>query len=184
MVIAVILLWSPAPVTSFAFEQRAPSGRPISWPSCATIGYHLDLHHAPANTAGVLSGAFTTLHEVTGLRFVADAAGPVALAWMGPSEMFGRTGVNAVTRDHVNQGYQIDGASIRFNTALATIFATHPAFARNLVLHELGHVLGLASVKDPTQVMNEWLAPNTTVSEYGRGDLNGLHKLYSKACHL
>jgi hypothetical protein len=181
--IVVILLWSPAPVEAFAFEERAPSGRPISWPFCATIRYHLDLDHAPLNTVRVLSGALTTLHQATGLRFVADPHGSTTLAWVGPRELFGRTGVNAVTQDHINQGYQIDGASIRFNTSLATTFATHSTFARNLVLHELGHVLGLASVNNPSQIMNEWLAPNSTVSEYGRGDLSGLHELYPKACH-
>jgi len=55
---------------------------------------------------------------------------------------------------------------------------THPEFAENLVLHELGHVLGLADVDNTGEVMNNWLDTGTRISTYQAGDRAGLRVLY------
>lgn len=46
-----------------------------------------------------------------------------------------------------------------------------------VLLHELGHILGLAHVKDPNQVMYSGPAPNPSLRGYGQGDLAGLQQL-------
>jgi hypothetical protein len=51
--------------------------------------------------------------------------------------------------------------------------------ARAIVLHELGHLLGLAHVQDGAELMNE---ENFGLLEYGKGDLNGLAKLGAIPC--
>lgn len=51
---------------------------------------------------------------------------------------------------------------------------------RAVIMHELGHVIGLDHVEDPTQIMNS-LAGDVT--EWGPGDLRGLHALATGECH-
>jgi hypothetical protein len=51
---------------------------------------------------------------------------------------------------------------------------------RALILHELGHLVGLAHVNDPSQLMQQYL--DDGVTEYRDGDLRGLHRLGSGHC--
>lgn len=51
--------------------------------------------------------------------------------------------------------------------------------ARAIVLHEFGHLLGLAHVNDGAELMNE---ENFGLLEFGKGDLNGLAKLGAIPC--
>ncbi len=46
-------------------------------------------------------------------------------------------------------------------------------------MHELGHVLGLAHVEDPTQLMSP---TNNGQVTYADGDLTGLAKLGAGSC--
>lgn len=51
--------------------------------------------------------------------------------------------------------------------------------ARAVVMHELGHLVGLDHVANPAQVM---VAENGVATEFGKGDLAGLAKLGSGGC--
>jgi hypothetical protein len=53
------------------------------------------------------------------------------------------------------------------------------AAARAIVLHELGHVVGLAHVDDPTQLMNE---RNEGVVDFASGDMAGLAAVGQGEC--
>jgi predicted Zn-dependent protease len=53
------------------------------------------------------------------------------------------------------------------------------AVARAIVLHELGHALGLAHVSDPAQLM---YPTQSGVWDFAAGDLAGLAQLSSGAC--
>jgi hypothetical protein len=50
-----------------------------------------------------------------------------------------------------------------------------------VILHELGHLVGLAHVKDPSQVMYR---ESTSVHRYQAGDLRGLHQLGKGHCFV
>ncbi len=54
-----------------------------------------------------------------------------------------------------------------------------PLLVRAVIMHELGHVVGLDHVDDPKQLMN---AENTGVTEFADGDRAGLAVLGSGAC--
>jgi len=87
--------------------------------------------------------------------------------------------VNGVTQPDVDAGRDFFiGALVLFNESEDCAWMTHPEFAENLVLHELGHVLGLADVDNTGEVMNNWLDTGTRISTYQAGDRAGLRVLY------
>jgi hypothetical protein len=47
----------------------------------------------------------------------------------------------------------------------------------SVLLHELGHIMGLDHVKDPDQLMYSGRHPNFRVRDFGAGDLEGLRRL-------
>ena len=47
----------------------------------------------------------------------------------------------------------------------------------SVLLHELGHIMGLDHVKDPDQLMYSGRHPNFRVRDFGSGDLEGLRRL-------
>jgi matrixin len=47
----------------------------------------------------------------------------------------------------------------------------------SVLLHELGHIMGLDHVKDPNQLMYSGRHPNFSVRVFGPGDLEGLRRL-------
>lgn len=47
----------------------------------------------------------------------------------------------------------------------------------SVLLHELGHIMGLDHVRDPDQLMYSGRHPNFSVRTYGPGDLEGLRRL-------
>jgi hypothetical protein len=46
-----------------------------------------------------------------------------------------------------------------------------------VLLHELGHIMGLDHVRDPDQLMYSGRYPNFGLNHFGRGDLEGLRRL-------
>jgi matrixin len=46
-----------------------------------------------------------------------------------------------------------------------------------VLLHELGHIMGLDHVRDPNQLMYSGRHPNVGIRDYGTGDLEGLRRL-------
>ncbi len=187
--------------SSYAFESTyGPSAQPTRWAACSTISYRVNLANAPHNALTVLATQLARTRAVTGLDFVYagssaataaelnvyDASGalaPVVFAWEPSGQLLGATNVNAVTVPIVDATHaHYTSAVVLFNADMNAAFVADPTFAANLVLHEVGHVLGLADVNDAAQVMNTTLAPNTTVGAYGVGDLAGLGRLYSANC--
>jgi hypothetical protein len=51
----------------------------------------------------------------------------------------------------------------------------------SVLLHELGHIMGLDHVRDPNQLMYSGRHPNVTLHDYGTGDLEGLRRLGADA---
>lgn len=54
-----------------------------------------------------------------------------------------------------------------------------PQSVQAIILHEVGHLLGLAHVNDPTQLM---YARGSLATDYALGDLAGLGRLGATTC--
>ena len=180
---------------AFAFESSAVgTSSPTRWPACSTIRYVVNLRKAPSNAAAVLARATRIVHSTTGLAFVAvgttvqtnfanydgsGAVAPVVFAWLGPDELLGATNVNAITVPIVNATRtRYTSGVVLFNDDTNQAFLKNSAFATNLILHEMGHVLGLTDVNNTGEVMNDWLGTGTKITTYQKGDLAGLRVLY------
>lgn len=121
-----------------------------------------------------------------------DRWAPVLIAWETSAEeprftnkpvgtnIMGLGGSEAVSIG--NSGYTYVSGQLELNgPALETMIGRNgPAQAQGVIEHELGHVVGLDHVQDPTQLMN----PSDTagVTTYQAGDLNGLAILGQGAC--
>ena len=183
----------------YAFESTAIGSAALTrWPACATVEYSIDLRNAPRNAVAVVARDTRIVQRATGLKFrriaagapvnfrTYDATGQVAtviFAWVGASKLLGQMNVNAVTVPIVDptRTRYVSGV-VLFNNDMNSAFQTDPTFANNLVLHELGHVLGLADVDNATEIMNYYLQPDTSVGSYASGDKAGLRKLYPPDC--
>ena len=130
-------------------------------------------------------------------RYGADWA-PVLIAWSNPDvvpdlagAVAGQAGSSSysVTRSAANgavskqsAGY-VTGIIMLDGPQIAEIIAEAPdgpLAAQSVVQHEAGHLVGLDHVDDPSQLMYPESNPETT--EFGDGDLRGLHELGLGPC--
>jgi hypothetical protein len=83
--------------------------------------------------------------------------------------------VGATPFTYVSGQLELNGPGLQ-----SMIIRDGPAQARGVIEHELGHVVGLDHVQDPTQLMN----PSDTigVTSYEAGDLTGLSLLGQGRC--
>ena len=187
---------------SYAFEHIQPgtADMPVTYSSCAPLHYVVNVDGAPSNDpkASFVFSAVKRASAASGLKFVYD--GPtteVASAWNT------RGGPILITFAHEadfpalaggvdgfgGSSRTLEGHPLRYLTG--RIVLEQEAFEeiggraggrsqqRAVVLHELGHVLGLAHVDDRHEVMYE---KGVRISDYGPGDLKGLKILGSGPC--
>jgi hypothetical protein len=197
------------PSPSYAVFDKNPDGQPVAYDPCRPIHYVVRPDGAPEDGAALLLAAVNRVSQGTGLQFVNDGASdeeprpkrqpyqpdrygnrwaPVLIAWQSAqdnpdlaSDIAGEAGsvmIGTAGRPSVYVSGQVvlDGAQI------AQIL-THPggqAEVRGILLHELGHVVGLDHVQDPSQIM--YPTSQAGVDDYAAGDLTGLAALGQGPC--
>lgn len=182
---------------SYRFLGTQDDGTPVAFPSCRTIEYVVRRDHEPDGGAQVLAAAIDEVSRVTGLRFAevgpddSSAASspfaPVEVLWQTPTQnpalagdVAGQAGPVQVSAPghpavYVTGAVQLDGP--QFGTLLGQRNGVAPA--RAVVLHELGHLVGLDHVDDPSQLMH----PTANgLRGYAEGDLAGLAQLGRGPC--
>ncbi len=211
-VLALVALvpWSDGtPV--YAFLDRRYDGEPFRWEPCRPIHYEVNLTHAPVTALADVTEAVVRVSRGSGIRFVFDGptdrtpeeqqasdyrdpqsldVRPVLIAWL-PSASFGEY---ADPEQTLGIGYAVPASGNEFwvyETGLVVINADaplHPGFTDPyalgpVLMHELGHVLGLGHVADGGQIMwsadepGSELFPVANVTDWGEGDLAGLEKV-------
>jgi hypothetical protein len=194
----------------YAFLTSHADGTPVTWDACRPVHYVVRPTGEPEGGRALLRWAFAELAKASGLQFVEDGAtteapdgqrpaflsgrygdrwAPVLVAWASPSESamvsdstLGRAGPIPFGLDSRDDQRYVSGLAVFNAPALAQQLRTgDDNKARAVLLHELGHLVGLGHVQDPYQVMYDTNA--YPVAAYRAGDLRGLELLGSGRCY-
>jgi hypothetical protein len=193
---------------SYAFWADDHRGGPLRWDACTPIEFVLNPTDAPPDAEQDLAAALGILADLTGLELVltdltderpdrdrsltvAHADGwrwrPVLVAWTHPS-------TTAFLLEHSDRGVALpvavrDGDREAYVTGQIVLNAARTDLVAGFgdrsdaigatLLHEIAHVLGLAHVDDPDELM--WTEPGTGRVAFGPGDRAGLAKLGRQA---
>lgn len=177
------------------------AGDPVTYDPCRPIHYVINPAGAPRDYLAFIMPAINAAQEASGLRFDYDGisedtwesrqggtnAGPIVVAFLeqlksekATSDTVGLGGSTALTINGIMTPHYVTGAIALKRDWFARQSAEHnTAVEQAVVMHELGHVLGLGHVEDPAQLMYSSNAGQLT---YSSGDLNGLAKLGSGRC--
>ena len=194
---------------SYKFDALQDDKRTaVAWSPCRPVHYVVRTKNQPVWGAAALRAAFAEVHSATGLTFVYDGTttestrtlktlyqprrygdrwAPVVISWTRSSETKILSGtVAGVTNVYwwqvgtepavlVSGMVQLDAPDL---VRIARVAGTTEA--RGVILHELGHLVGLGHVKDKRQNMYPVISSRNT--HYAAGDLAGLTLLGEGPC--
>ena len=193
---------------AFIFRQKDET-TPVAYDPCRPIHFVVNPTHEPQQGAKLLSDAMAAVTAATGLQFVDDGTtdekvrldrelfqpdrygdrwAPVVVAWPTGAEQpdFIATSIGQAGSQYTSVG---DGpkvyvtGTVELDSDWFVKILREPqgyARAKAVVLHELGHLVGLGHVSDTSQLMFAQETPK--VSSYAAGDLAGLAKLGAGSC--
>jgi hypothetical protein len=191
---------------AFMFED---GGVPVRFDPCRPIHYVYNPAGQPAEVSALIAEAVDYVSKATGLEFVydgqtgerasfdrrlfqpdryGDGFAPMIIGWSNEDatpdlegSVTGLGGSSSVTGAFGEQRYLKSGTVLLDSDDMEELLATRKGrkLARAVVMHEIAHVVGLAHVADPSEIMN---ASNTSLTEWGPGDLAGLAIAGSGPC--
>jgi Matrixin len=198
----------PAAGGSHRFVSRQDDGTPVAYDPCRPVHYVIRPDHAPPGGNRAVRAAFARVSYLTGLRFVYDGPttespegarepyqpdrygdrwAPVLVTWVSSDEnpdfagdLAGQAGSVPVTvpgSPSVLVTGTVELGAAQFAEMLGQR-GTHDQ-ARAVLLHELGHLVGLDHVRDRGQLMYPTQAD---VRDFAAGDRAGLAALGRGAC--
>lgn len=191
----------------YAFVRVRQNGEPVRWSTCEPIRYVVRPDNEPEGGRALLEESLGRIAEATGLEFenagttdeapsqrrrlyqpvrYGDRWAPALIAYSSPAEddrLAGRrAGYGGPAYVSVGGGTPRNvSGSVVFNVEQITTMGGDGA-VRAVMLHELAHLVGLAHVDDPGQLMNPVLY-GSRVSDLQEGDLAGLEILGDGACY-
>jgi hypothetical protein len=193
---------------AYLSHQDGNKHDPVGYDPCKPIRIRINPKDAPPGYLTLVKDAMTVVGRATGLRFeyvgttderphwesayVPSFLGeprrtPALVSWASSSEvpqLEGRVaGIGGSVAVSVQGGrfrYVTGGVTLDrsvFRELAGTDFGRREA--RAIVLHEFGHLVGLAHVKDRHELMN---GDNVGLLDFGPGDLAGLARVGATSC--
>jgi hypothetical protein len=191
--------------TSYAYLDSWAPNKPTRWNPCQTIHYAVNATEAPAGSLATVQQAVARMADATGVTWVFDGATdevPTSQWGYGPSTSFPNgwqplligfahdaesdllEGGNAGTGYPVTVEFTATGERVDVSGTVAIDVDQMDGLplgfggvsVGSVVLHELGHAVGLAHVQDEAQIMNPIVGP-WTPSQWGPGDTEGLRRI-------
>jgi hypothetical protein len=182
-----------------AFLNVDSHGRPLRFDPCHIIHYVVHVGDGPVNGVAIVQQGVDDVSRATGLTFHYDGTtdkmvsvgraphlgDPVWIGWATKSETQAFADATGNSPDAVGVGGPIEATQgngrrqyVGGSVVLLPTDEVGPGFGPgategNVLLHELGHLVGLAHVNDSDEIMNpstSSLSPNG----YNVGDLEGL----------
>jgi hypothetical protein len=195
--------------TAYRLLEPPDSSQPFAaYDPCRPIHYVIRPDHAPPDSEALVHQAVSEISAATGLQFTYDGLteeapsngresyqpdvygkrwAPVLVAWSSPTDSprlagdVAGLGGSATAKEtgtpyvRISGQIELDGPDL--TETLVEPYGQDRVQA--VIMHELGHVLGLGHVDDPGQLM--YGGPNS-VTELQDGDRAGLAVLGSGAC--
>jgi hypothetical protein len=177
----------------FTFQAVTKSGAPGRWDPCVPITWRLYKPGAPKGVVAQLKKSFNKVSAITGLVFeyrgyaprsaVRGGTAGITIGFMPRSSMLAVEGVPDASGSAAVSGFEMADGRIVYTSATVTLLRSRfsprakVSVWEPLILHELGHVIGLDHVDDPAQVMYPY---EQKFRSYQYGDEAGL-KLLGRA---
>jgi hypothetical protein len=198
---------APGGTGGYTFLASHPDGTPVAFDPCRPVHVVVRPDGEPPGGRSLLLSVLGELSAATGLQFLDDGAtteapdparrafqperygdrwAPVLVTWSDPAEttMLGPRILGRAGPDPFGTGRDeryVSGMAVFNGPALtAQLRSGDDAKARAVLLHELGHLVGLGHVTDPFQVMYD--TNSYPLARYHAGDLRGLEQLGLGRC--
>ena len=194
----------------FEFVRTQPGDHktPVAFDPCRPVHYVVNPKGAPSDGLSLIKRAVARVHTATGLQFEYDGTtteapakdrppyqpnrygkrwAPILIAWRSADEyptlsgyVAGVGGAQAVS---INAGQLVNvtGELVLDREQLSEDSTPDRGEVRAVILHELGHVVGLDHTSDQSQLM--YSEARFNVRDYGNGDLRGLSILGTQQCY-
>ena len=191
------------------FDNVLPGGVAASYDPCRAVHYVVNPSSMPAGAPALVADAVAAVSAATGLVLVDDGTtdeplrqdralvqvqrygnrwAPVLIAWSDQAAYPALAGdVAGVAGSALVQPRGPASARLVSGQVALDVDALVPLMqsgrsdqVRAIVMHELGHVVGLDHVEDRSQLM---YPRNLGLTAFSRGDLEGLAQLGHGVCH-